>query len=87
MSDHYPWSSLMELNGGYYYGEQKARCWDGRADKIMNFWHEDTPKWSDASTAQTISQSGEDSCTYKGERALYMRQDMLEVLLTMLLKH
>ena len=54
----------------------------------MNFWHEDTPKWSDASTGQTISQSGEDRHTLIRVSVLFnMRQDMFEVLLTMLLKH
>ena len=54
----------------------------------MNFWHEDTSKWSDASTGQTIRQSGEDRHALARVSVLFnIRQDMFEVLLTMLLKH
>jgi len=54
----------------------------------MNFWHEDTSKWSDASTGQAISQSEEDRHALIRVTVLFnMRQDMFEVLLTMLLKH
>lgn len=54
----------------------------------MNFWHEDTSKWSDVSTGQTIRQSEEDRHALVRVSVLFnIRQDMFEVLLTILLKH
>lgn len=54
----------------------------------MNFWHEDTSKQSDVSTGQIIRQSEEDRhALVRVSVLLNIRQDMFEVLLTMLLKH
>jgi hypothetical protein len=54
----------------------------------MNFWHEDTSKWSNASTGQTIRQSEEDRHARVRVSVLFnIRQDIFEVLLAILLKH